>query len=297
MIANLHDSPRKPARVVVLGAGGFIGGAAARRLRGERIEVAALGRDFCDLLATDAAVRLSAELRPDDTLVFVSARAPVKNGAMLMENIRMGEAVCVALKNQPVAHVVYVSSDAVYKDSTERLSEGSCAEPGSLHGVMHLAREVMLRSEYAGPLVCVRPTLIYGIDDPHNGYGPNRFRRLAAEGKELVLFGEGEERRDHVAVEDIAELVLRIVLHRSTGIVNAVSADVVSFRDLAEFVAAKFSPGVAVKGSPRAGPMPHNGLRPFAPSAALTAFPGFKFTPWREGLARMCAETGAADRK
>ena len=26
MIANLYDSPRKPARVVVLGAGGFIGG-------------------------------------------------------------------------------------------------------------------------------------------------------------------------------------------------------------------------------------------------------------------------------
>jgi nucleoside-diphosphate-sugar epimerase len=297
MIANLHDSPRKPARVVVLGAGGFIGGAAARRLRAEGIEVASLGRDFCDLLATDASVRLSAELRPDDTLVFVSARAPVKNGAMLMENIRMGEAVCVALKNQPVAHVVYVSSDAVYKDSDEPLSESSCAEPGSLHGVMHLAREVMLRSEYSGPLVFVRPTLTYGMDDPHNGYGPNRFRRLAAEGKELVLFGEGEERRDHVAVEDIAELVLRVVLQRGTGIVNAVSADVVSFRDLAEFIAAKFSPVVAVKGSPRVGPMPHNGLRPFAPSAALAAFPGFKFTPWREGVARMCAETGAAERK
>jgi hypothetical protein len=34
-------------------------------------------------------------LRPDDVLVFVSARAPVKNVAMLIENIRMGEAsVC-----------------------------------------------------------------------------------------------------------------------------------------------------------------------------------------------------------
>ncbi len=26
MITNLHESPRKPARAVVLGAGGFIGG-------------------------------------------------------------------------------------------------------------------------------------------------------------------------------------------------------------------------------------------------------------------------------
>jgi nucleoside-diphosphate-sugar epimerase len=294
MISNLHESPHKPDRVVVLGAGGFIGGAIARRLRSEGIEVFALGRDTCDLLAPDAATRLTQKLRANDTLVFVSARAPVKNVAMLMENIRMGEAVCVALKDRPVAHVIYISSDAVYKDSAEPISESSCAEPGSLHGVMHLTREVMLRSEFAGPLAFVRPTLTYGIDDPHNGYGPNRFRRLAAEGKDLVLFGEGEEQRDHVAVGDIAELALRIVLHRSTSIVNAVSGEVASFRTLAEFIAAQFEPRVAIQGSPRIGPMPHNGYRPFVSSAALTAFSDFSFTRWRKGIAAMCAETSQA---
>jgi nucleoside-diphosphate-sugar epimerase len=294
MITNLHKSPRKPARVVVLGAGGFIGGAIAHRLRSEGIEVLALGRNSCDLLAADAGNRLSAQLESDDTLVFVSANAPVKNVAMLIENIRMGEAVCMALKDRPVAHVIYISSDAVYKDSAEPISESSCAEPGSLHGVMHLTREVMLRSDFTGPLAFVRPTLVYGIDDPHNGYGPNRFRRFAAGGKDLVLFGEGEERRDHVAVADIAELVLRMILHRSTGIANAVSGEVVSFRTLAEFIAGQFPSRVAVKGSLRTGPMPHNGFRPFAPSAALTTFPGFTFTPWRKGIAGMCAETSQA---
>ena len=102
MIANLYTSPRKPARAVVLGAGGFIGGAAARRLRSAGIEVSALGRDSCDLLASDAATGLAAKLEPNDTLVFVSACAPVKNVAMLMDNIRMGEAVCAALTNRPV---------------------------------------------------------------------------------------------------------------------------------------------------------------------------------------------------
>jgi UDP-glucose 4-epimerase len=156
-----------------------------------------------------------------------------------------------------------------------------------------MTREVMLRNEFSGPLALVRPTLTYGIDDPHNGYGPNRFRRLAAEGKEITLFGDGEEQRDHVAVENIAELVLRIVLHRSAGVANAVTGEVTSFRTLAQFIAGQFAPPVAIKGSPRVGPMPHDGLRPFAPSAALAAFPGFAFTPWREGVATMCAETRA----
>jgi nucleoside-diphosphate-sugar epimerase len=291
MLQHNHITPQEPARVVVLGGGGFIGGAILRRLQAAGIPTLSLGRPALDLFSADAADRLANALQPADTLIFVSAKAPVKNPAMLIENLHMAGAVCAALQRQPVLHVIYISSDAVYKDSDQPLTESSCAEPGSLHGVMHLAREVMLRAGFPGPLALIRPTLVHGLDDPHNGYGPNRFRRLAAAGQEIVLFGEGEERRDHVAVEDIAELTLRVALHRSTGVVNAVSGEVVSFRNLAEFCAAQFTPPVAIKGSPRSGPMPHNGYRPFAPSAALAAFPGFRFTPWRDGLARACAAT------
>ena len=243
-----------------------------------------------------AAESLAAALRADDALVFASAKAPCKDLAMLRENLVMAEAVCSALQKRPVAHVLYLSSDAVYKDSPKPLTEASCAEPGALHGVMHLAREVALRQVHAGPLVLLRSTLVYGFEDPHNGYGPNRFRRLAAAGKEIVLFGEGEERRDHVDVEDVAELARLMIVHRSAGIANAVSGEVASFRELAEHAAAAFEPRVAVKGSPRSGPMPHDGLRPFDNSAVLAAFPGFRFKPWREGLARVQARQ-AAERK
>lgn len=291
MLHHHHPNPQKPARVVVLGVGGFIGGAILRRLQTAGVATSALGRPALDLLGSHAISDLVSALQATDTLIFVSAKAPVKNPAMLLENLRMAEVVCAALHRQSIRHVIYISSDAVYKDSLEPLSEDSCAEPGSLHGIMHLAREVMLRAAFAGPLAIIRPTLVYGLADPHNGYGPNRFRRLAAEGKGIVLFGDGEERRDHIAVEDVAELTLRVALYRSSGTVNATTAEVVSFHELAEFCAARFSPMVAVQGSPRSGPMPHKGYRPFAPSTALTAFPGFQFTPWRDGLARVCAAT------
>ncbi len=289
-----HQSTTPPERVVILGAGGFVGGTALAHLRAQGVPTHALGRPGLDLLAPNAATTLAAALRPTDTLVFVSALAPVKTSAMLLDNLRMGAAVTTALRQQPVAHVIYVSSDAVYRDSDGPLEETSCAEPGSLHGVMHLAREVMLKAEVAAPLAIVRPTLIYGTNDPHNGYGPNRFRRQAAKGETITLFGEGEERRDHVDVRDVADLIARIAAHRSTGVVNATSGEVVSFRTLAEFAAARFSPEVAVKGTPRSGGMPHNGYRPFAPSAALRAFPGFTFKSWREGFAHTCDEVAKA---
>ncbi|HZQ74375.1 MAG TPA: NAD(P)-dependent oxidoreductase [Burkholderiales bacterium] len=289
MLEHLEREPRNPSRVAVLGAGGFIAGAVVSALQHEGIAVVKLGRPALDLLQPGARDVLLEKLKADDVLVFASARAPCKDVAMLRENLLMAQAVCAALATRPVAHVVYISSDAVYKDSSSALTEASCAEPGSLHGVMHLARELALKSAFGGPLALVRPTLVYGLDDPHNGYGPNRFRRLASAGKDIVLFGEGEERRDHVDVADVALLVLKIIQQRSRGIANAVSGEVVSFRQLAEFAASEFAPRVAVKASPRSGPMPHNGYRPFDNRAVLAAFPGFRFKGWREGLSAVHA--------
>lgn len=291
-LVHAYAEGRKPSRVVVLGGGGFIAGAIRSRLIADGISTVSLGRPTLDLLSPDAATLLASQLQPDDVLVVASARAPCKDVAMLRENIQMIEVVCLALEKRPVAHVVYLSSDAVYKDSAQPLTEASCAEPGSLHGVMHLAREVALRQAHAGPLALLRPTLVYGLNDPHNGYGPNRFRRLAAEGKEIVLFGEGEERRDHVDIADVAELARLIIVHRSSGIANAVSGSVVSFRELAEFAATSFPTAVAVRNTDRTGPMPHEGHRAFDNSKVLLAFPGFTFRLWRDGLAALHTPQG-----
>lgn len=248
------------------------------------IPVLALTQAMLDLTHQDAGSQLASLLHPDDALLFVAAKAPVKSEAMLIENLRMCESVCEALKRTPVKHVVYISSDAVYADSDSPLTESSCAQPGSLHGVMHLAREVMLSNSFIGPLCFLRPTLIYGKDDPHNGYGPNRFMRLASKGEEIVLFGEGEERRDHVWVEDVAEIVSWVLLHRSTGILNIATGEVVTFRAIAEQVIQLSARPPKIKGTPRVGPMPHNGYRPFDVTASHAAFPDFRYTMLTEGL-------------
>jgi UDP-glucose 4-epimerase len=284
MLEHLNSKPQKPARVVVLGANGFVGGASARRLAARGIPVLALGRPGLDLMDADAAAKLEAQLSPDDTLLIVSALAPCKDSAMMVDNIRMMHAVCTALEKKSVNHVVYFSSDAVYSDGPLPLTERSPTEPGAMHGAMHVARELMLRATVKAPLAMLRSTLIYGASDPHNGYGPNRFRRLAAEGKEIVLFGEGEERRDHVLIDDVAEIVCRVIEHRSQGALNVATGEVHSFRSLAEKIAASVTPAVPVRGTPRRGAMPHGGYRPFDIAACREAFPDFRYTPLAEGL-------------
>ena len=288
MLQHHNRTPRLPPRTVVLGAGGFIGGAIQRRLEGAGAAVLGLGRRELDLVADGADERLAALLRPDDTLVIVSARAPCKTPAMMLENIRMMASICAALARRPVAHLVYVSSDAVYADGPLPLTEASPAAPTSLHGVMHLAREQMLITAAAGatPLAILRPTLVYGAGDPHNGYGPNKFRRQANCGEAIVLFGEGEERRDHVDVGDIAEITCLVINHRSGGVLNIATGAVASFRALADKAVALSPRKVEIKGLPRNGPMPHNGYRAFDASATQKAFPDFRYTAVDVGLAR-----------
>jgi len=286
MLEHLNPDSRKPARVVVAGASGFVGSAVARRLERDGVPVVRITRREVDLAAPDAAPRLAAMLRPGDAFVAAAARAPCKNADMFVENMVIARAMVLALSQVQPSHVVNISSDAVYADSPEPLSEASCASPGMLHGAMHLAREVLFRSESTAPLAILRPSLLYGAADPHNGYGPNRFRRQAARGEDIVLFGEGEERRDHVAIDDVAELVARLLYRRSTGVLNVATGEVHSFRAIADQVVAFSGGRVAVRGSPRSGPMPHNGYRPFDIAACRKGFPDFSYTPLAEGLAR-----------
>ena len=287
MLNHQYNMPTKPARVVIIGSAGFVAAAAERRIVAMGVPLLALPRTELNLTTEDAGARLAGLLRPDDALLFVAAKVPVKNDEMLIENLRMGKAVCEALCRTSVNHLVYISSDAVYADSNEPLTECSCAQPNSLHGVMHLAREVMIANAYKGPLCLLRPTLIYGADDPHNGYGPNRFLKSAAAGEDIVLFGEGEERRDHVWVEDVAEIVSRVLFHRSTGILNIATGNVVPFREIAEQVVQMFSRPAQIKGSPRVGLMPHNGYRPFDVAATYEAFADFCYTALRDGLLKV----------
>ena len=146
--------------------------------------------------------------------------------------------------------------------------------PGSLHGFMHLIRETMLKD-----LNClktfVRPTLVFGSLDPHNGYGPNKFIRCAQSKKEIILFGKGEEKRDHIHVDNVADIVFGAAIKKIGGVINAVSGISISFYEIARKLQ-KIYPHLNIKLIKRNIPMPHNGYRAFNNSLLKKKFPDIK---------------------
>ena len=89
-------------------------------------------------------------------------------------------------------------------------------------------------------------------------------------------------------------MAVRILERRSTGVLNAATGKVISFRQAAEMVTSHFKNGIEIKGSPRSGPMPHNGYRPFDPAATLAAFPDFSYTLPADGFATVHKQTAGS---
>ena len=93
---------------------------------------------------------------------------------MLNNNLKICSNVTKALSKISFKKIMYVSSDAVYSDIKGKINETSKTLPDSLHGKMHIKREKILQKQFKN--ICIlRPTLIYGAEDTHKGYGPNQF--------------------------------------------------------------------------------------------------------------------------
>jgi nucleoside-diphosphate-sugar epimerase len=294
MLVHEYSNAVRPSRVVLLGAGGFLAPELLRQLAQVSISARAFGRNELDLTESEATERLTGLLRSDDAVVMAAALTPDKGRDVgtLMKNLHMGENVCAAIARAKPAHFIYVSSDSVYDARySSLLNEESTTEPTDLYAVMHIARERMLEQacrQSGIPLAIVRPCAIYGPGDTHNSYGPNRFVRTALKDGKITLFGKGEERRHHVAVADVAQILKLCLMHGSSGRINAVTGEAVSFHAVAETVIAAAKRPVAVDCLPRSSDVTH---RHFDLTGLARAFPDFSATSLTSGISMMVAQS------
>ena len=285
-----------PSRVVVLGASGFVGRGLVQHLTETGVATLPVSSEDIDLCQPESVTALEKTVRQDDALVIVSAITPDKGRDIptLMRNLTMGENVSAFLEKSASSHVVYISSDAVYEDNANPVNESSCISPSSFHGLMHLGREQMLAyalRDSAVPMLILRPSLLYGAGDTHNGYGPNRFMRTATSEGKITLFGNGEEKRDHVYIKDLSRLIGLSLTHRSEGVLNVATGNSTSFFDVAQTVAELCQDRVEIECLPRQVPVTH---RHFDIAATLKAFPPFKYTSLQNGISE--AHQGIGDK-
>jgi nucleoside-diphosphate-sugar epimerase len=288
MLSHSLSEPERPRRVVVLGSAGFVGQELLESLRVEGCSCLAVPRQEIDLCEPGAADKLLSILDPQDAIVAAAALTPDRGRDVpsLMKNLRIAEALAQVLAKAQCAHLIYISSDAVYDGRESLISEETPPSPTDLYSLMHIAREQILghSTQARGIPFCVlRPCAIFGARDTHNSYGPNRFIRSALKERRIKLFGAGEEKRDHVYIGDVVAMIGAILRRRSTGILNAVSGQSISFGDLARMIVELTEADVTIESAPRSGAVTH---RHFDTTALLKCLPDLRRTELRDGLRR-----------
>ena len=251
------------SKIIIFGSKGFIASNLIKQLKNNKLNFLVISKDKIDLTNSDDVKKLSKIINTNDTIVFISAIAPVKDYNSFSKNIQMACNFLNYINKNYIGHFIYISSDAVYSDSSKALNEKSITNPDNLHGQMHITREKLFTNIFKN-ITIVRPTLIYGKDDPHNGYGPNSFYRLLKNKKNIKLFGKGEELRDHVHIKNVCESIFKIIKYEKTGIFNLCSGNVISFYDIAQILIEETNSKSKILFSKRNGSMPHNGYRPLS---------------------------------
>ncbi len=199
----------------------------------------------------------------------------------------------------PEIKIVYAGTRQQYgKPDYLPLDERHLQHPTDINGVNKLAGEwyhIVYHTAYGLHTTSLRLTNTYGPRQlmKHNRQGFIAwFIRLAVEGKEIEIYGDGRQRRDLCYVDDVVDAFLRVGASPETDgqVYNLGGLEPISLLDLARMIIE-----IAGQGSIRLVPWPEERKRidigdVYSSYARIEAALGWRPTvPLREGLTRTIA--------
>lgn len=142
----------------------------------------------------------------------------------------------LSAREHGVKRFIFTSTSAVYKETLASTKECSPKEPNSPYGISKLAAEFYVRSIFPNSVV-LRLGNVYGprqVPVGENQVIPRILRHFLY-GDDFSIHGDGEQKRDFVFVEDVAEAFL-MALWGKPGTFNVATGERVSVNELAKMI-------------------------------------------------------------
>lgn len=254
-------------RVLITGSAGFLGAHISRAMVDAGHEVT--GFDLADTRVDGArsvvgdlldAESVAGAIAGHDVVCHVGAIGDVYLAAEqpdLAASVNVvGSANVAAAAKTAGARVVYASTWEVYGDPAyEPVDEDHPRRPDHPYNITKLAGEQMiLAADHLQdvPSIALRLGTAYGL-----GMRPNSvfeiFMRRARQGEPITIQGDGSQGRQFTHTSDIVRAFLLAATSEARGVaVNIVSPEMVTIKQLAEVVVARF-PTEVTFGEPRPG--------------------------------------------
>lgn len=120
-------------------------------------------------------------------------------------------------------HICYASTYMVYGTPTRTpITEFHPTEPTTVYGASKLATEKFLQifsSQRKVGVSILRLMGVYDLERPHEQAIPS-FIKLMSNNQSPKIFGNGNDRRNHVHVDDVVESILKSIKVKKSGVFN-----------------------------------------------------------------------------
>ncbi len=253
-----------PHRILITGAGGFVGAATARAALANGHEVHALIRrsdsprlaalsgqlhkHVANLSDTTAIMRVFGDVKPDIVIhsAWEGVGGALRAGDIQFENIRTSLALVDAAIASGVGKFVGIGSQAEYGRYDRRITEKDLPRPTMLYGAAklsayHLTRQ---RAREAGmAFAWLRLFSVYGPGDNPNWLIPSTAASLVQGVAPKCTLGT--QNWDYLHIDDVANGTLAAaVTAEATGLFNLSSGRPVSVRNIVERLRDLAAPGL-----------------------------------------------------
>lgn len=246
--------------IIVTGGAGFIGSNIVKQLvnNGHTVKVIDnlstgykenldnLGVEFLNGDVKDAAF-LETALQGADAVYHLAASVgnikSIENPLFDLETNYVGTLnVLSAVVKNKVLRVIYSSSSAGYGEPRYiPVDEDHVIAPDSPYGVSKISAEKLVHAYaklYDFTAVSLRYFNAYGVNQRYDAYGnviPVFYNRVL-DGKSITIFGDGEQTRDFVNVEDIAAANVLALNYGKSGIFNIATGESVTVNHLVDTI-------------------------------------------------------------
>lgn len=226
---------------LVIGNSGFVGRHFESFLKKKynKNNVYGFATNYINLTKQKEYKKLNKFIKKNTIIYFLSFNKAQKNASLndYEVNHKIITNFLNFIKNKKFKKFLFFSTQSIYGEDTNNrnITEKTIPDPTSYYGIAKYNSERLVKkifTENKIDFLIIRTPRIYGPGDSPLNYGPSMFVDKFKKKEPIILWGDGSEKRNYLFIDDVLNIIDRLIIKDYNGDINLCSNSNYSFKDL-----------------------------------------------------------------